>query len=47
MRNNPNSLGSGAVVIRLLDENNEPIPDNLITKLTFTLMVYKPRTKYP
>jgi hypothetical protein len=47
MRNNPNSLGSGSVVIRLLDENNEPVPDNLITKLTFTLMVYKPRSKYP
>ena len=47
MRNNPNSLGSGQIQIRLLDESNEPIPDEYINKLTFTLMVYKPRQQYP
>jgi len=47
MRNNPNALGSGSVTIRLLDENNEPIPDEFINKLTFTLMIYKPRQQYP
>ena len=47
MRNNPNSLGSGQIQIRLLDESNDPIPDEYINKLTFTLMVYKPRQQYP
>lgn len=47
MRNNPNSLGSGQIQITLLDETNEPIPDEYINKLTFTLMVYKPRQQYP
>lgn len=47
MRNNPNALGSGAVPIRIIDENNEIIPDNYITKLSFVLMIYKPRPVYP
>jgi hypothetical protein len=47
MRNNPNSLGSGSITVRLLDETNTPIPDEFINKLTFTLMIYKPRQQYP
>jgi len=47
MRNNPNSLGSGSVTIRLLDQNNDLIPDELINTMSFTLMIYKPRAKYP
>jgi len=47
MRNNPNSLGTGEIVIRLLDQNNEIIPDELIAKLTFTLLIWKPRPNYP
>ena len=47
MRNNPNALSSGALTVRLLDENNDPIPDEYINKLSFTLMIYKPRQQYP
>lgn len=47
MRNNSNSLGTGSVTIRLLDQNNDVIPDELINEISFTLMIYKPRPKYP
>jgi hypothetical protein len=46
MINNPSALSSGNLNIRVLDVLGQPIPDDYILGLAFTLVIYKPSNRY-
>ncbi|MGI9555332.1 MAG: hypothetical protein ACR2M9_00610 [Cyanophyceae cyanobacterium] len=47
MRNNPSTLSRGQINIRFLDQSFDEIPSDFIEQLSFTLIIYKPKNKYP
>jgi hypothetical protein len=46
MINNPSALSSGNLNIRVLDVLGQPIPDDYLQGIAFTLVIYKPSNKY-
>jgi hypothetical protein len=46
MLNNQNALANGNLNIKILDVYGNVIPDNYISDLAFTIVIYKPNNKY-
>jgi hypothetical protein len=46
MINNPSALSNGNLNIRILDVLGQPIPDDYILGVAFTIVIYKPSNRY-
>jgi len=46
MINNPSALSNGNLNIRILDVIGQPIPDEYILGIAFTIVIYKPSNRY-
>ena len=46
IKNNPNALSNGTFHFRVLDQDGNLIPSQYLDKMSFTLVVYKPRNTY-
>ncbi len=46
MINNPSALSSDNFNIRILDVLGQPVPDDYLLGIVFTLVIYKPSNKY-